>query len=114
MWVDNMFLMPLNNWIALFLFIKMVSNLIPTVMLFYVIYFVPNQSGKIKRLEIRNEIIKLSSSESIVSENDADMVNIKKYNEDAGFLYNQDERNRTHTQMERVTFNAYKGSNEIQ
>ena len=107
-----MFMMPLNNWIALFLFVKMIANLIPTVMLFYVIYFVPSQSGKIKKFEIRNEIIKLSSSNSICSENDADIVNIKKYNEDAGFLYNQNERDKSPTLMDRKSFQGYKDPND--
>ena len=114
MWVDNMFLMPLNNWIAFFLFIKMISNLIPTVMLFYVIYFVPNQSGKIKKLEIRNKDIKLSSSDSITSENDADIANIKKYTEDEGFLYNQVERNKSPTLMDRKSYNKFKISNDLE
>ena len=92
----------------------MISNLIPTVMLFYVIYFVPNQSGKIKKLEIRNKDIKLSSSDSITSENDADIANIKKYTEDEGFLYNQVERNKSPTLMDRKSYNKFKISNDLE
>ena len=84
--------------------------MLPTFMLFYVIYFVPNQSGKIKKLAMYDENISIRSS-TIDSQRDVDINYIKRSNEDDGFLFNVQERNKTQTIMDRISFNDYRSSN---
>lgn len=52
----------MNTPVGLFLWYSLLVNFIPTIILFYVIYYVPNKSGKIKRLQYRSENITITSS----------------------------------------------------
>lgn len=71
----------MTNWVAVYLCFKTLTNLIPTIILFYVIYYIPNQSGKIKRIQIRGDDITITNSNSLVS-NDSDIMNLKDNNND--------------------------------
>lgn len=74
-----MYFRPMSNAVAGFLIFKLFTNLVPTVLMFIVIYSFPNWSGKVKRIEIHENDITISSMNS-VEEDDADIDVINKTN----------------------------------
>lgn len=56
-WHDDLYFVPLSNGVAAFLFYKTLVNLIATLMLFYVVYYIPARSGKVQKINlIENDI----------------------------------------------------------
>lgn len=94
----------MSNWVAFFLFFKLLTNLIPTVILFYVIYYIPNKSGKIKKIEIHTEKITLSSSDHL--ENEEDFAKLKE--DDNICLYDDIDKIKSRTTVDE---GLYKGIN---
>ena len=60
-----------------------------------------------------NEDISIRSS-TFDSQKDVDVSDIKKSNEDEGFLFNKQERNKTSTIMDRKSFNGNRSSYDFE
>ena len=60
-------MVPMNNWIALYLMLQEISELLPTITLNYVIFYVPNRKNKITKLIHIENLISLSSKGSSLS-----------------------------------------------
>lgn len=105
----------MTNWIAFFLFIKLISNLLPTILLHYVIYYVPRQAGKIKEYQIRGDNITITSSRTL-SSSDEEIKNLKDSVADTNFLYDDDQRIKSNTLMDKKSgfrFSKSDGHKEV-
>lgn len=75
---QNLFYKPMSSDIAVFLWFKAFTNFGPTLVLFYVIYYVPNQEGKIKQINlIKHDTISLSQNSANFGE-DSDEKGIRE------------------------------------
>ena len=60
---------PMNNWIAMYLILHEICELLPTITLNYVIFYVPNRQNKISKLIQIEDLISIPSNDSSLSSN---------------------------------------------